>query len=63
VRRLTGRPEGELAADVANGSLEVPIAATFPVAIHGGIDLFCDNLRRYRAGEPLRNVFDKARGY
>jgi glyoxylate/hydroxypyruvate reductase len=27
------------------------------------VDLFCDNLRRYLAGEALRNVFDKARGY
>ncbi len=27
------------------------------------VDLFCDNLRRYLAGEPLRNVFDRARGY
>jgi phosphoglycerate dehydrogenase-like enzyme len=26
-------------------------------------DLFLDNLRRYRAGEPLRNVVDKAQGY
>jgi phosphoglycerate dehydrogenase-like enzyme len=26
-------------------------------------DLFCDNLRRYLAGEPLRNVIDKRRGY
>jgi phosphoglycerate dehydrogenase-like enzyme len=26
-------------------------------------DLFCDNLRRYLAGEPLRNVVDKRRGY
>ena len=26
-------------------------------------DLFCDNLRRYLDGEPLRNVVDKARGY
>jgi phosphoglycerate dehydrogenase-like enzyme len=25
--------------------------------------LFCDNLRRYAAGEPLRNVIDKVRGY
>jgi phosphoglycerate dehydrogenase-like enzyme len=25
--------------------------------------LFCENLRRYLAGEPLRNVFDRARGY
>jgi phosphoglycerate dehydrogenase-like enzyme len=27
------------------------------------IDLFCDNLRRYRAGEPLRNVVDPTAGY
>ncbi|WP_433061453.1 D-2-hydroxyacid dehydrogenase [Dactylosporangium sp. CS-033363] len=26
-------------------------------------DLFCDNLRRYLAGEPLRNVYDPDRGY
>ena len=27
------------------------------------VELFADNLRRYRAGRPLRNVVDKARGY
>jgi phosphoglycerate dehydrogenase-like enzyme len=27
------------------------------------VDLFCDNLRRYLAGEALRNVFDRKRGY
>ena len=27
------------------------------------IDLFCDNLRRFRAGEPLRNVVDPSAGY
>ena len=27
------------------------------------VDLFCDNLRRYLAGEPLRNLVDKRRGY
>jgi phosphoglycerate dehydrogenase-like enzyme len=26
-------------------------------------DLFCDNLRRYLDGQPLRNVIDKRRGY
>ena len=26
-------------------------------------DLFCDNLRRYVTGEPLRNVFDRERLY
>jgi phosphoglycerate dehydrogenase-like enzyme len=27
------------------------------------VDLFTDNLRRYLAGEPLRNVIDRERGY
>jgi phosphoglycerate dehydrogenase-like enzyme len=27
------------------------------------VDLFCDNLRRYVAGEPLQNICDPARGY
>ena len=27
------------------------------------VDLFCDNMRRYLAGQSLRNVFDRARGY
>ena len=27
------------------------------------VDLFCDNLRRYVDGQPLRNEIDKVRGY
>ena len=27
------------------------------------VELFCDNLRRYLAGAPLRNLVDKRRGY
>jgi len=30
---------------------------------HGAIDLFCDNLRAYLDGKPLRNVVDWERGY
>jgi glyoxylate/hydroxypyruvate reductase len=30
---------------------------------HGGINLFCDNLRCYLDGRPLRNVIDWERGY
>jgi phosphoglycerate dehydrogenase-like enzyme len=30
---------------------------------HGGIDIFCDNLRAYREGRPLHNVIDWERGY
>ncbi|HEX3864256.1 MAG TPA: D-2-hydroxyacid dehydrogenase [Stellaceae bacterium] len=31
--------------------------------LHGGVDIFCDNLRAYRAGQPLLNVIDWERGY
>jgi phosphoglycerate dehydrogenase-like enzyme len=30
---------------------------------HGAIELFCENLRAYLDGAPLRNVIDWARGY
>jgi phosphoglycerate dehydrogenase-like enzyme len=30
---------------------------------HGGIDLFCENLRAHLAGRPLRNVINWQRGY
>ena len=30
---------------------------------HGAINLFCDNLRAYFEGGPLRNVIDWKRGY
>jgi phosphoglycerate dehydrogenase-like enzyme len=30
---------------------------------HGAIDVFCENLRAYLDGRPLRNVVDWKRGY
>ena len=30
---------------------------------HGAIEIFCDNLRAYLDGAPLRNVIDWQRGY
>jgi phosphoglycerate dehydrogenase-like enzyme len=33
------------------------------VSLHRGVDLFCDNLRRYVTGQPLENVVDWGRGY
>jgi len=30
---------------------------------HGGIDIFCENLRAFLDGAPLRNVIDWERGY
>ncbi len=37
--------------------------ATTPQTRQRGIDIFVENLRRYQAGQPLRNVVDKQAGY
>lgn len=39
------------------------ISAAADVSNHRGADLFVENLRRYAAGQPLRNVIDRERGY
>ena len=39
------------------------ISGGTPRYMERAVDLFCDNLRRYLAGEPLRNVVDPGRGY
>jgi phosphoglycerate dehydrogenase-like enzyme len=39
------------------------ISAASDQGRHGAIDLFCENLRAYLDGTPLRNVVDWARGY
>jgi phosphoglycerate dehydrogenase-like enzyme len=38
-------------------------AGITPVYDERAMAIFLDNLRRYRAGEPLRNVVDKRLGY
>jgi phosphoglycerate dehydrogenase-like enzyme len=39
------------------------VSAVADVSDHRGVELFCDNLRRYLDGRPLRNVIDWQRGY
>lgn len=39
------------------------VSAVADVSEHQGIQLFCDNLRRYLEGHPLTNVIDWQRGY
>ena len=39
------------------------ISGGTPRYMERAVELFCDNLRRYVADEPLRNVVDPARGY
>src|SRR5256712_8627768 len=46
-----------------NVMLTPHISGGTPRYMDRAVELFCDNLRRYLAGEPLRNVVDPARGY
>ena len=39
------------------------VSGTSDESRHGAIDLFCDNLRAYLDGRPLKNVIDWQRGY
>jgi phosphoglycerate dehydrogenase-like enzyme len=39
------------------------ISGGTPRYMDRAVDIFCDNLRRYLDGEPLRNVVDPDRGY
>lgn len=39
------------------------IAGETPAYNERAVDLFCENLRRYLASEPLHNVIDPSRGY
>ncbi|HLB26064.1 MAG TPA: D-2-hydroxyacid dehydrogenase [Dehalococcoidia bacterium] len=48
---------------VENVLLTPHISGGTPVYMERAVALFCYNLRRYLAGEPLRNVIDVHRGY
>jgi phosphoglycerate dehydrogenase-like enzyme len=39
------------------------ISGGTPRYMDRAVDIFCDNLARYLAGAPLRNVVDPERGY
>lgn len=55
-------PESELWA-MESVILTPHISGGTPVYMERAVELFCDNLRRYLAGEPLRNAVDARRGY
>ena len=55
-------PESPLWA-MENVLLTPHISGGTPVYMDRAVALFCDNLRRYLAAEPLRNVIDVHRGY
>ncbi len=55
-------PESELWG-LENVIVTPHISGGTPRYMELAVELFCDNLRRYLAGEPLRNVVDVGRGY
>lgn len=55
-------PESEL-WKLQNVIISPHIAGETPIYNERAVDLFCENLRRYLAGEPLLNLVDPSRGY
>ncbi len=55
-------PESEL-WDMPNVILTPHVAGQSARRIDNMTDFFCDNLRRYQAGEPLQNLVDKQLGF
>ena len=49
--------------EVDNALVTAHVAGLFPGYDAAVVDLFVDNLERYLAGEPLRNVVDRGRAY
>ena len=48
---------------MANVIITGHYAGVTPAYDDRAFEVFLDNLRRYRAGQPLRNVVDKRLGY
>src|SRR3972149_5358216 len=55
-------PESELWG-LENVIITPHISGGTPRYMELAVELFCGNLRRYLAGQPLRNVVDVRRGY
>jgi D-2-hydroxyacid dehydrogenase (NADP+) len=56
-------PEDSPLWDLKNVIITPHISGGTEIYNERAVEIFCDNLRRYLAGEPLRNVVDPARGY
>jgi phosphoglycerate dehydrogenase-like enzyme len=56
-------PSDSLLWDLRNVVITPHFAGMTPYYSDRVIEIFCDNLQRYRRGEPLRNVVDKQLAY
>jgi phosphoglycerate dehydrogenase-like enzyme len=62
VGEFEGSPRRELWSD-PRVLITPHISSVSDAERHGAIDIFCENLRAYLDGRPLRNVIDWQRGY
>jgi phosphoglycerate dehydrogenase-like enzyme len=49
--------------DMENVLISPHLSGSTPYYDERAVEIFCDNLRRFLAGEPLRNQVDPGRGY
>jgi D-3-phosphoglycerate dehydrogenase len=56
-------PEDSRLWDLSNVIITPHVGAQSKRRIDDATDLFCDNLRRFRSGRPLRNLIDKQLGF
>lgn len=63
VYQMEPLPQDSALWGLENVILTPHISGGTPRYMERAVDLFCENLRHYLAGEPLRNVVDPTRGY
>ena len=56
-------PDGHPLWSVPNAVITPHVAGASPYRLDRAVGLFCENLQRYRAGQELRSVIDKRKGY
>jgi phosphoglycerate dehydrogenase-like enzyme len=56
-------PAGSPLWELPNVIVTPGVAWSSAAELDRSVELFCDNLRRFTAGEPLTNVVDPAAGY
>ena len=56
-------PQGSELWTLPNVIITPHVAGVMPAYNAQALEVFCENLRRYLAGQPLMNVIDRARGY
>ena len=56
-------PDGHPPVGMPNVVITPHVAGASPYRLDRATALFCENLQRYRAGQELRSVIDKRKGY